>query len=654
MYTSEGAPDFVADQAQGLYYPVDPNYAYYCTGYESPGEWENHQMFFGADGSQLQYQVPISWSLIKTSHLLFIFVLIHLFLFTIQGGQNENSPYIYYTPSYGYAQSPYNPFNPYIPGADSPFVASHQYYPVPPYQNVPSSPAFVPYAAHPDIVSTSSANSLVETGSGANRGRSDGRGSRNRNASAADGIQRNAPAANSASRSSDKPRPNPGGQNRPLATEKRVSTAFPTLQGKAISVSTQPVDVVSSSRVSSSGQLDIAPPERNGLSSAATNNNNPRPKLHAVHPNVSSDQQNRSSRLRGSRNQLVVKAYTTKAGNADAEGNIVIDPNQYNKEDLRIDYTNAKFFVIKSYSEDDVHKSIKYSIWSSTLHGNKKLQSAYEDAQRTAAEKSCECPIFLFFSVNASGLFCGMAEMTGPVSFEKDMDFWQQDKWSGSFPVKWHIIKDVPNSYFRHIILHNNENKPVTNSRDTQEIMLKQGLEVLKIFKGHAERTSLLDDFAYYENRQRVMHDERNRLPYRSFLSPVPVARPDFSDRNKKSSMDASEITKEVTLESDGNEEGIKEDTTLVQKKIASLTISPTDTDSNVTTGSHLNQSQSKSKPSPSVSDKKTDPPEVVDSLLSEDSDTVKVGSVPIKVTGSPPTVTVGTIPLDPSSLQKK
>jgi len=63
-----------------------------------------------------------------------------------------------------------------------------------------------------------------------------------------------------------------------------------------------------------------------------------------------------------------------------------------------------------------------------------------------------------------------MAEMTGPVSFDKDMDFWQQDKWSGSFPVKWHIIKDVPNSYFRHIILQNNENKPVTNSRDTQEV----------------------------------------------------------------------------------------------------------------------------------------------------------------------------------------
>lgn len=72
--------------------------------------------------------------------------------------------------------------------------------------------------------------------------------------------------------------------------------------------------------------------------------------------------------------------------------------------------------------------------------------------------------------VNASSQFCGVAEMIGPVDFYKDMDFWQQDKWSGSFPVKWHIIKDVGNTCFRHIILENNENKPVTNSRDTQEV----------------------------------------------------------------------------------------------------------------------------------------------------------------------------------------
>lgn len=74
--------------------------------------------------------------------------------------------------------------------------------------------------------------------------------------------------------------------------------------------------------------------------------------------------------------------------------------------------------------------------------------------------------------VNASAQFCGVAEMVGPVDFDKSVDYWQQDKWSGQFPVKWHVIKDVPNSQFRHIVLENNDNKPVTNSRDTQEVTI--------------------------------------------------------------------------------------------------------------------------------------------------------------------------------------
>jgi len=91
----------------------------------------------------------------------------------------------------------------------------------------------------------------------------------------------------------------------------------------------------------------------------------------------------------------------------------------------------------------------------------------------SASHTYFSCIMFFFLmKVNASGQFCGVAEMVGTVDFNKNMDFWQQDKWNGSFPVKWHFIKDVPNPNFRHIILENNENKPVTNSRDTQEVCI--------------------------------------------------------------------------------------------------------------------------------------------------------------------------------------
>ncbi|XP_039057822.1 YTH domain-containing protein ECT3-like [Hibiscus syriacus] len=191
--------------------------------------------------------------------------------------------------------------------------------------------------------------------------------------------------------------------------------------------------------------------------------------------------------------------------NKENSVSLVPDMEQYNKEDFPESYSNAKFFVIKSYSEDDVHKSVKYNVWASTSNGNKKLDAAFREAK----EKSDACPVFLLFSVNTSGQFVGLAEMVGQVDFNKTVEYWQQDKWTGCFPVKWHIIKDVPNMALRHITLENNESKPVTNSRDTQEVYFEQGVQILKIFKDHSSKTCILDDFEFYEARQKTIQEKK-------------------------------------------------------------------------------------------------------------------------------------------------
>lgn len=112
--------------------------------------------------------------------------------------------------------------------------------------------------------------------------------------------------------------------------------------------------------------------------------------------------------------------------------------NNYNPTDFDLTAPNARFFVIKSYSEDDIHRSIKYEIWCSTEHGNKRLDQAFREREGNGA-------IYLFFSVNGSGHFCGMAEMVSPVDYHSNSSVWSQDKWKGQFKVR----------FFRKIILHN-------------------------------------------------------------------------------------------------------------------------------------------------------------------------------------------------------
>jgi len=82
----------------------------------------------------------------------------------------------------------------------------------------------------------------------------------------------------------------------------------------------------------------------------------------------------------------------------------------------------SRFFIIKSYTEEDVHKGIKYQLWSSTERGNKVLDDAFRDLQALKSKKDldadlevqqaiAEAQVYLLFSVNKSKHFCGVAKM---------------------------------------------------------------------------------------------------------------------------------------------------------------------------------------------------------------------------------------------------
>ncbi|XP_050350664.1 YTH domain-containing family protein 3 isoform X4 [Nymphalis io] len=205
-----------------------------------------------------------------------------------------------------------------------------------------------------------------------------------------------------------------------------------------------------------------------------------------------------------------IPAQTVVSAPAPATAHPVLEElrvkNEYNPKEFDLSAPLTRFFVIKSYSEDDIHRSIKYEIWCSTEHGNKRLDAAFRDREREGGA------VFLFFSVNGSGHFCGMARMISAVDYNSNSNVWSQDKWKGQFRVRWIYVKDVPNVQLRHIKLENNENKPVTNSRDTQEVPHAKGLQVLRIMHSYCHSTSIFDDFIHYERRQE--EEDSRKVPH--------------------------------------------------------------------------------------------------------------------------------------------
>eukprot|EP00262_Sarcandra_glabra_P008943 TRINITY_DN22899_c0_g1_i1.p1 TRINITY_DN22899_c0_g1~~TRINITY_DN22899_c0_g1_i1.p1 ORF type:complete len:615 (+),score=132.68 TRINITY_DN22899_c0_g1_i1:212-2056(+) len=491
---------------QGMYYPPGSYYGYYYPGYDgSYGEWDDQGYFLGSDGLEIQYPAI----------------------------QADNGSVIYYPPGF---QPGYNAYSPYLAGAmvgiDGQYLGQQSYLPSPMFSQPLASPGYFPppLPFGSELVPAFSWDSPAIYGDGA-YGNGFGGGSTIPNPKPnLSPPSKSAPSSKSSTpiiKGSPPPTldlpPIPGIQNQSLKPVNKVSQHGSGFQAAAVlSKGYFPVTKFSASPNQGKGSLlypnSAVNIKANGRGWVGNEKFKTRSKTNGISDFDLLNEQNRGPRTNSAKNAWVSAA--DPDGALGAEGNInspsatpVIRRDQYNLPDFPTKYDHALFFVIKSYSEDDIHKSIKYSVWASTPNGNKRLDSAYQDAQEKMREKGSKIPIFLFFSVNASGQFCGVAEMIGPVDFTKNMDFWQQDKWNGFFPVKWHIIKDIPNPQFRHIILENNENKPVTNSRDTQEVKFPQGTDMLNIFKNYMSKTSILDDFAFYESRQKAMQDKRIRPP---------------------------------------------------------------------------------------------------------------------------------------------
>ena len=177
----------------------------------------------------------------------------------------------------------------------------------------------------------------------------------------------------------------------------------------------------------------------------------------------------------------------------------LIDINTKNKGLSSTINDSSSFYVIKSFSEEDVHKSIKYGVWSSSNNGNQTLTNSF------TLSKEKNGSVYLFFSCNGSGRFVGVARMKTPCDYTKSFEYWTQDeKWPGLFEVEWLFIKDVPFREFKNIIItmKDGETKPISNARDCQEIPFNFAKTMIEIFESYQNSNTILEHFEYYDVRQ--------------------------------------------------------------------------------------------------------------------------------------------------------
>ena len=179
------------------------------------------------------------------------------------------------------------------------------------------------------------------------------------------------------------------------------------------------------------------------------------------------------------------------------------DPNF----DLR-NIKNAKFFVLRSTCDDDIHKAIKYGIWTSTYKNNILLNDLYKRYKRT------NTPIFLIYTVVGSGQYSGIARMASEVQLKKTFSYWWEEvKWSGVFKINWVYIKDVLYEEVEDIRMKNG-NK-IVSCKDGSEVDFETGMEMLNRFKYSVYVSDIFEFFSFMDEREekiRMKRDSMNKI----------------------------------------------------------------------------------------------------------------------------------------------
>ena len=101
------------------------------------------------------------------------------------------------------------------------------------------------------------------------------------------------------------------------------------------------------------------------------------------------------------------------------------------------EFENAIFYVIRSKKSDDIHKAVKYGVWTSSAQNNIKIEKSFINKNAQSGNV-----FFVFTHLNATG-FIGLARLAS-VDLNLEFPFWGEiGKWIGVMQIEWVYLRDV-------------------------------------------------------------------------------------------------------------------------------------------------------------------------------------------------------------------
>lgn len=167
----------------------------------------------------------------------------------------------------------------------------------------------------------------------------------------------------------------------------------------------------------------------------------------------------------------------------------------------------SRAVIIRSKTYDDIHKAMKYGVWTSNREKNVRLNELYKEC---LAKKQ---RLLLFFRVVKDNLFCGVAEVISHYIEEQKFNlWWENQKWQGIFNIRWIFVKNLP--LLRYNLVQNQQ--PVHELRDGDPLSGSNKDFLLAQFKTlrYSFKDSVFKFFQKFDEREDQLISNRTVLDF--------------------------------------------------------------------------------------------------------------------------------------------
>eukprot|EP00827_Trimyema_finlayi_P001801 TRINITY_DN1798_c0_g1_i1.p1 TRINITY_DN1798_c0_g1~~TRINITY_DN1798_c0_g1_i1.p1 ORF type:complete len:247 (-),score=84.18 TRINITY_DN1798_c0_g1_i1:10-750(-) len=160
----------------------------------------------------------------------------------------------------------------------------------------------------------------------------------------------------------------------------------------------------------------------------------PNQKPQYLHINQNQDPHNESFQFKKKFKRLLNYQVTDNELAQKFEALQKINPEQISYGELN----KANFYIVNNITEDDIHKTMKYGLYSSIPENNEILRSIWEKAKQN------NNIVYIFFGSQYKNYLNGVAQMTDDLNPGISFKYWsEQTKFLGSCKLEWIYIKSL-------------------------------------------------------------------------------------------------------------------------------------------------------------------------------------------------------------------